>query len=89
MSLKITTSEIKCAIVLDAKYLVLSPGLVYNRQMELDTAQWCAVTGSEATDTNWNKHWNKHWHRLPREVVGPPCLELFKPWRDMVLGNLL
>lgn len=22
----------------------------------------------------------KHWHKLPREVVDAPCLEIFKVW---------
>ena len=31
----------------------------------------------------------KHWHRLPREVVESPSLEIFKSHLDMVLGNRL
>ena len=31
----------------------------------------------------------KHWHRLPREVVASPSLEIFKSYLDMVLGNQL
>ena len=31
----------------------------------------------------------KHWHRLPREVVESPSLEIFKSHLDMVLGNQL
>ncbi|GAB0185421.1 hypothetical protein GRJ2_001007400 [Grus japonensis] len=31
----------------------------------------------------------KHWHRLPREVVEPPSLEIFKTCLDMILCNLL
>jgi len=30
-----------------------------------------------------------HWHRLPREVVQSPSLEIFKTSLDMVLGNRL
>ena len=30
----------------------------------------------------------EHWHRLPREVVESPSLEIFKSHLDMVLGNL-
>ncbi|KFQ81079.1 hypothetical protein N337_05415, partial [Phoenicopterus ruber ruber] len=29
------------------------------------------------------------WHRLPREVVASPSLEIFKPRLDVVLCNLL
>ena len=31
----------------------------------------------------------KHWHRLPREVVESPSLEIFKSHLDTVLGNRL
>jgi len=31
----------------------------------------------------------EHWHRLPREVVESPALEIFKPHLDKVLCNLL
>jgi len=31
----------------------------------------------------------KHWHRLRREVVECPLLEIFKIHLDMVLGNLI
>ena len=31
----------------------------------------------------------KHWHRLPREVMESPCLEIFKSCLGMVLGKLL
>jgi len=31
----------------------------------------------------------KHWHRLPREAVKFPSLEIFKSHRDIILGNLL
>ncbi|KFV77923.1 hypothetical protein N308_11534, partial [Struthio camelus australis] len=29
----------------------------------------------------------EHWHRLPREVVEPPSLEIFKTRLDVILGN--
>ena len=31
----------------------------------------------------------EHWHRLPREVVESPSLEIFKTRLDKVLYNLL
>ncbi|PKU40124.1 hypothetical protein llap_9573 [Limosa lapponica baueri] len=31
----------------------------------------------------------KHWHRLPREVVESPPLEILKNFLNMVLGSLL
>ena len=31
----------------------------------------------------------KHWHRLPREVVDAPSLEVFKVRLDGALGNLV
>ncbi|GAB0185530.1 hypothetical protein GRJ2_001018300 [Grus japonensis] len=31
----------------------------------------------------------EHWHRLPREVVGSPSLEIFKTHLDAILCNLL
>ncbi|KFQ54196.1 hypothetical protein N334_03616, partial [Pelecanus crispus] len=31
----------------------------------------------------------EHWHRLPREVVESPSLEVFRSHLDMVLGHLL
>ncbi|KFV84834.1 hypothetical protein N308_11165, partial [Struthio camelus australis] len=31
----------------------------------------------------------EHWHKLPREAVEPPSLEIFKTQLAMALGNLL
>jgi len=31
----------------------------------------------------------EHWHRLPREVVESPSLEILRNHLDMVLGNPL
>ncbi|KFV80375.1 hypothetical protein N308_07636, partial [Struthio camelus australis] len=31
----------------------------------------------------------EHWNRLPREVVHPPSLEIFKSHLDAILGNML
>ena len=31
----------------------------------------------------------EHWHRLPRDIVGSPSLEMFRTRLDMVLGSLL
>ncbi|KGL86334.1 hypothetical protein N301_06666, partial [Charadrius vociferus] len=31
----------------------------------------------------------RHWHRLPREVVEAPSLEVFKARLDVALGNLV
>ncbi|KFQ22224.1 hypothetical protein N332_13694, partial [Mesitornis unicolor] len=31
----------------------------------------------------------RHWHRLPREVLDAPSLEVFKARLDRALGNLV
>ncbi|KFQ33885.1 hypothetical protein N332_12318, partial [Mesitornis unicolor] len=31
----------------------------------------------------------RHWHRLPREVVDAPSLQVFKTRLDRALGNLV
>ncbi|KFV84460.1 hypothetical protein N308_12779, partial [Struthio camelus australis] len=31
----------------------------------------------------------EHWHRLPREVVESPSLDIFKSRRDIILGSVL
>ncbi|KFV43348.1 hypothetical protein N341_11556, partial [Tyto alba] len=31
----------------------------------------------------------RHWHRLPREAVAAPSLEVFKAMLDGALGNLV
>ncbi|KFV76601.1 hypothetical protein N308_07418, partial [Struthio camelus australis] len=31
----------------------------------------------------------EYWHRLPREVVESPSLEMFKTRLDVILGNML
>ena len=31
----------------------------------------------------------RHWHRLPREVVEAPSLEVFKARLDEALGNVV
>ncbi|KFV84295.1 hypothetical protein N308_09889, partial [Struthio camelus australis] len=31
----------------------------------------------------------EHWHRLPREVVESPSLEIFKTRLDAILGDVL
>ncbi|KFV74357.1 hypothetical protein N308_07999, partial [Struthio camelus australis] len=30
----------------------------------------------------------EHWHRLPREAVESPSLEIFKTRLDVILGNV-
>ncbi|KFQ28167.1 hypothetical protein N332_09414, partial [Mesitornis unicolor] len=31
----------------------------------------------------------RHWHRLPRETVDAPSLEVFKAWLDRALSSLV
>ncbi|KFV73764.1 hypothetical protein N308_12987, partial [Struthio camelus australis] len=31
----------------------------------------------------------EHWHRLPREAVESPSLEIFKSRLDTILGNMV
>ena len=31
----------------------------------------------------------KHWSRVPREMVEPPSLEVFKKHADVVLGDMV
>ena len=31
----------------------------------------------------------RHWHRLPRDVVDAPLLQIFKARLDQALGNLM
>ncbi|KFV77744.1 hypothetical protein N308_06255, partial [Struthio camelus australis] len=31
----------------------------------------------------------EHWHRLPREVVESPSLEIFKSRLNVILGNVV
>jgi len=31
----------------------------------------------------------RHWHRLPREVVGSPSLEIVKNCRDVTLKDIV
>ena len=33
--------------------------------------------------------WVRHWHRLPREAVDAPSLEVFKARLDGTLGSLI
>lgn len=35
------------------------------------------------------KRLKKHWHRLPREVVDAPSLEVFRVRLDTALSNLI
>lgn len=64
--------------------------------MEPSTFQRCLVPGQVAMGTNWNVgsanctfllRVIKHWHRLCREVVESPFLEMLKGHIDVVLDN--
>lgn len=59
------------------------------RKTELDSSQWCLLTGWEATGTRWNGKfclntrrkrfgvWPPHWNGLPGRAS---CLELIRAW---------
>ena len=58
-----------------------------------DQRQW-AQTGpqevpSEHQETLLSVRVPEHWHRLPREVVESPTLEILRSCQDTVLGNRL
>lgn len=49
----------------------------YNTRSSTSTPQPCALRVAE------------HWHRMPREVIESPSLEMFKPYLDVFLCHLL
>jgi len=44
---------------------------------------------SEHQETLFTVRLTEHWHRLRREIVASPSLEILKSQLDTVLGNLL
>jgi len=72
------------------------------KRTEPGSSQWCRdrIRGNEHKLKHGRFHWKirnqfftvrvpEPWHRLPREVMESPTLEIFKSCLDTVLGNQL
>ena len=69
------------------------------KKMDLGSCHWCPVTSGNGHQRkhrrfllNIRKHFfpvrvMERWHRLPRELVESPSLEIVKSHLDMVLGS--
>ena len=71
-----------------------TPRLFSGGAQRQDKRRWAQTETQEAPSDRQETLFStvrvtKHWHRLPREVVESPSLEILKSHLDTVLGNRL